>query len=478
MVDSNLKSRDVAEKSPSSDHPGWWNPLHWRLVIWVSLFVCIAAAIPFGIRWYLLSHVPIVAEPFDMTAFVVEPLAEDQNAFTEYRMAIAVLKSSRMPQPPNLHKSEETDWDPLNTGMHSWLEEHQDALAVWRRGTEKDRGLANDLTHPELTSSVDDFYELHVLGQTALAEQARSLHEDHVEEARLLARAVFRCGGHLTWRSTMLNGLLGMTLHEMSFLAIRRWAEHPSVTTEQLRRALNEVRSDFKLYDAESSMMKLEFIAFRNALGRRSRLLDFADAGPVGPQGNLPMRLGRAGMLWLSGEPDLTVRLLAQVTVNQVREVDQSVKERRPLVSSMPTILFDTEGHTDRVDGELTGAQINNVLKLSSVAGPIAFSRSLFDRCHLALRARQSVLETMLVLQIYCRDKDRFPERLDELVPEFLDVVPVDPCHRDALQLVYGRNSQQQLVLYSVGSNCQDDGGVVGSNDRSSDIGYVLKEVP
>lgn len=486
MSSSTTNSNESSLPQPSDNRARWWNPFHWRFAVWVGLVVCFFALLPFGFRWYVLSQVPVMAEPFDIAAFVVEPIPDDENAFTEYRQAITMLEALQKPlaarsiqQPRNLNKSEELDWDPADAEMQAWLEEHRAVLAVWRRGTEKDRALAFDLTQVSVNYSViNHYFELHKLSQSALAEQARSLHEGNVEEARRLARAVFRCGGHVSWRSTFLNGLLGMTLHEMSFLGIRRWAEHPSVTAEQLRNALAEVRTDFKLYDAESSMMKLEYVALRNTVSRRNVLLDLADTGVIGPPMNSAMRFGRAGMLWLNGEPDLILRLLDQITANQLREVDKSVANRRRLLSSNPTILFDSDGDVDRADGELTGTEIINALKLSSVASLMVSSRRQFDQCYRALLARQAVLKTLLALQIYRREQGVFPERLDQLVPEFLEAVPLDPCHPAVTPLVYRRNSQQQFVLYSIGSNSTDDGGALGSNERSPDIGFELKETP
>jgi hypothetical protein len=63
----------------------------------------------------------------------------------------------------------------------------------------------------------------------------------------------------------------------------------------------------------------------------------------------------------------------------------------------------------------------------------------------------------------------QLPETLDELVPDFLPSVPIDPNGGKPLR--YHPNSDGTYLLYSVGENGVDDGGdplleagVTGSN--------------
>jgi hypothetical protein len=52
----------------------------------------------------------------------------------------------------------------------------------------------------------------------------------------------------------------------------------------------------------------------------------------------------------------------------------------------------------------------------------------------------------------------QYPETLDELVPRFLPRVPPDPVNGGPLR--YRRDDPDQFILYSIGLNQQDDGGV------------------
>ena len=65
----------------------------------------------------------------------------------------------------------------------------------------------------------------------------------------------------------------------------------------------------------------------------------------------------------------------------------------------------------------------------------------------------------------------QYPETLDALAPQLIDKLPHDLI--DGQPLHYRRTDDGQFVLYSVGWNENDDGGVVGLHPES---GIVDKE--
>jgi hypothetical protein len=78
--------------------------------------------------------------------------------------------------------------------------------------------------------------------------------------------------------------------------------------------------------------------------------------------------------------------------------------------------------------------------------------RSAFDRAW----AYQRLAAVELALTAFWQERQRMPERLDELVPGYLHALPLDPfCGRP---FVY-RDSADGYVLYSRGEDRGDDGG-------------------
>jgi hypothetical protein len=60
-----------------------------------------------------------------------------------------------------------------------------------------------------------------------------------------------------------------------------------------------------------------------------------------------------------------------------------------------------------------------------------------------------------------------YPETLDTLTPQFMDKIPIDLIGGEPLH--YHRTTDGKFLLYSVGWNMTDDGGVIGRNKSGSE---------
>ncbi len=67
----------------------------------------------------------------------------------------------------------------------------------------------------------------------------------------------------------------------------------------------------------------------------------------------------------------------------------------------------------------------------------------------------------------------RFPEKLDDLVPEFLFEVPQDPFDGAPLKL---KQAEGGPVVYSIGPDMTDDGGVPLDDERTGDVTFTLAD--
>jgi hypothetical protein len=73
-------------------------------------------------------------------------------------------------------------------------------------------------------------------------------------------------------------------------------------------------------------------------------------------------------------------------------------------------------------------------------------------------------------LHRYRAQHGRFPEKLRELVPEFLEAVPRDPFDGKEMKL---KSDDQGIVVYSIGPNMVDDGGVNGKGIADPNPGDI-----
>jgi hypothetical protein len=63
-------------------------------------------------------------------------------------------------------------------------------------------------------------------------------------------------------------------------------------------------------------------------------------------------------------------------------------------------------------------------------------------------------------LELHRRKQGEYPEQLEELSPEFLAVLPNDPCGGKSFR--YFRDEKEGYRLYSIGADERDDGGGIG----------------
>jgi len=78
--------------------------------------------------------------------------------------------------------------------------------------------------------------------------------------------------------------------------------------------------------------------------------------------------------------------------------------------------------------------------------------RALLSMC----RTQSEIQGTRLVVACnrFEHEKGRWPESLQDLVPAYLDAVPIDLFDGEPF-----RYSEEKSVVYSVGQNLMDDGG-------------------
>lgn len=456
-------------------HPAWWKPWNWSWAMWGFLTVLMLASIPFVLRSLYLSSVPDMPEPFDVAAFVGEEIPPAENAFTDYRLAVPMLPKS-VAEPQNYDDVYRDGWQAADEGMQAWMEAIRPALAVWRRGTEKQRALDQSPDKMTFATTLNEIQELRRFVRVALVDQMRCLHESDYDEAWKLARAAYRCGGHCTWRGVLIQSLVGIAVHASSTAGMQRWAEHPAVTSEQLRTALAHVRADYALYESESNTLRAEYLALRNTMSGKNwaQLSAPAVGGPLSDD-LMPEAVMR-GFMWVIGEPELTVRIARQIMVNQTREVDKSAADRSKKVGAGIAMLFDVGPNVTRLPGELDVNSLDNGIRASLLSKLLLPAVKAYDNAHLRFRARQAALEVMLAAQAYQRDKGEFPESLDQLVPQYLEEVPLDPTNRSGGRILYRRDSANSAVVWGVAEDGNDDGGVVESESgRPADVGFLLK---
>jgi hypothetical protein len=87
-------------------------------------------------------------------------------------------------------------------------------------------------------------------------------------------------------------------------------------------------------------------------------------------------------------------------------------------------------------------------------------------------QATAACAQTAVAMTRYRLDHGALPARVEDLVPAYLEAVPLDPFDGQPLRLAI-RNDQ--WIIYSIGPDLKDDGGVAMDNHRLGDIIFTLR---
>jgi hypothetical protein len=90
------------------------------------------------------------------------------------------------------------------------------------------------------------------------------------------------------------------------------------------------------------------------------------------------------------------------------------------------------------------------------------------EKQSISLKTRIDQTRLAIALERFRLLRGAFPERLDPLVPEFIESVPVETYSRQPM--LYRRNEGGTFLLYGVGKNRIDDGGVRGAKGNDGEL--------
>jgi hypothetical protein len=153
-------------------------------------------------------------------------------------------------------------------------------------------------------------------------------------------------------------------------------------------------------------------------------------------------------------EPELSQRLTRIYFRNQLAYCDLPFYERPGTAGALE--MFDDPRGFDLGNGNVWNATDFDSAYRRAILAPLLLPIS---EVHPALdreEARYRTLCVVLAGQAFQRDHGRFPNTLDELVPEYLDEIPID--NYDGKPLKY-RFDPDGPIVYSVYENSSDEGG-------------------
>ncbi len=181
------------------------------------------------------------------------------------------------------------------------------------------------------------------------------------------------------------------------------------------------------------------------------------------------------GGAWVMGEPDLMRRLTRQIIANKLCEIDKPITKRTKLIGSAGYKLFELDPAIPLLPGQMDPRDIGQKFRRSILMSQFGPSTNV-DDIFLRRRVRQSTLEILLAVQAYQRDNGRYPTELADVVPKYLDQIPLDDFDCVGGTIRYRRNESGGAVVWSIGPDGIDgNGDVVFTTAPPLDVGFVIK---
>jgi hypothetical protein len=410
------------------------------------LIVFLLLISPFLIRGWFLRGVPNPPEPFDAQPLLEYSVPDDENAFTDYRQAVSLYVPPSQDVSDLRERIYEQGWHLADDDVRQFLHDNEDALRAWKRGTEKEKALYIPAGEYHLAVLLDVVQEMRELHRTAMLLGKQLEAEGEPREAWEWYRAAIRASRHVGTHGCFIERLVGIALFQDTARHLETWAAHPKLTDDDLRKAVEQLQSDWQLTEKPSTSLQIEYLSLNRAIK------DFTETGLVPMGESLP---GSPRLLYIAGEPELSQRVMRVYFGNQLAFCDFPRHERPNTVGMME--VYD----------EPRGFDLGDDDHWDAAGFEAAFERAILSRLLLpatthvqnALDREEAKYRTLLVTlagQAFRRRHGRFPHTFAELAPEYLDAIPID--HFDGKPLKY-RFDPEGPVVYSVFENLTDDGG-------------------
>ncbi len=265
-----------------------------------------------------------------------------------------------------------------------------------------------------------------------------------VELAMADCRRIYATGNHLNAPPILISGLTTLAIDALATNTVARVL--PAVTSKEQLDSFTPPEPP-ALSRAFARMLRGE-----EAFG----LAMFADLGSGQGQYARTLRSGAGGALWFAWLRD---------DVGIYREYMQRQRD----IAQQP--YYQTADARKKIEEELRPGKRRGVMSAIVMPSILKSIESL---------AKTQVLRASVGVACaatrYRLDHGQYPATSDLLVPGYLEAMPVDPFDGQAMRMK--KQADGSLVIYSVGADGKDDGGVVDSPDsktRPTDVGITLK---
>jgi hypothetical protein len=465
---------------PDRSRPWFMILLRPAVTIPITLLLIILACLA-TYRSARFRGIPPIDEVVDRETEGRIDVSDEENAFTYYGQAWERLPETLDDKAAGIAVAAleaGSTWSDVSPAAKTALASCEALLDDWKRGTECKRGIRLQSADAKWYEMID-VQESRAISRLVVLKSAKLLHEGNADVAWDWLRALFRFSRHLGNPGPWVDRSVGASFHAIGSKSLVRWAADDDVTASQIETALRELRTINQSTARNSVVLRHEYLTGTRLVSEPESLEEFYLSADIVPK---QVESVSDIYLFLNGEPQLAELLLRHVYANCLSQCDLPRRDR--VFAPTRYSLFKPVGAASRSLMDVHA--LDNALTRSRLAqwlGPnIHNLLDMTDR----EQAQHTALKLCLTVEIFRRERGKYPEKLDDLVPEFLEEIPRD-LYGTALSermLMIRREAEASetdsekkdfysgpgLVIYSRGKNGIDDGGEL----RRADIGLKI----
>jgi hypothetical protein len=347
--------------------------------------------------------------------------------------------------------------------LNLWLQDNQKALEILRKAPEQPYFWNDYQKSDQTTDDLTTILMPNVMNRSAtyrtlafaMAWQIRyEAYKGNIDSAVKDCIVLQKFGKHLQGKGLLVEQLVGIAIEALSHDAILSVLDKTDVPAETLKIIQDELAKHFEKRGPVINL-EAEKVFWYDQIQRT-----FTDNG----RGD--------GRVLLRGLP-----YALKSSKDMLRFLRFSYPSRKEIVANINGYFEEFDEFFEKTPSDLKrlGIYENKIAELEQTGllmlGTLGHAFIRVSQITWRLETHRRGVLTIVAVMRYRKALGWYPENLEELVlTGYLNNLPIDPYSTNPL--VY-KKVDDDFLLYSVGSNFQDDGGVLGCDSKGNPINWA-----